>query len=314
MRRILPAEAGRVSGSGGWRGGAVGLSAARTHVVSRLLLGALAVAVSTAAPTQAQTHARVEGSSPLWASTVAASGAPIPIQSTGSARSVAEAAAFSAILPGAGQYRLGQSRAWAYLAVEVAAWGFYVDRRRAGNAGRDRYRDFAWERGRLQGSTRIDGSFDYYETMSKWIRSGAFDADAGAAGIQPEMDPTAFNGSIWALADQIYQPGPGAPPGDPRLEQALAYYRQRAYGDDFLWDWTGTGTARTEYAELISDSDARFRQATNALGVVFANHIVSAVDAFLSARGLTSPLTARVRPWREAPLGSWSAVLTVTTR
>lgn len=229
------------------------------------------------------------------------------------ARSLAANTALSAALPGAGQLRLGQRRAWAYLALETGAWVYYANRRSAEGSARIRYRDFAWDRARIQPSTRVDGDFDYYETLSKWTRSGAWDADPGTAGVQPETDPSAFNGSIWSLADRIYQPGPGAPPGDPRLEQALAWYRERAYGPEFLWDWSGTGTARSEYAGLIRDSDARSRQATNALGVVLANHVVSAVDALLSSRGRTVPVEARFAPWVDAP-GAWSGVLRVTLR
>jgi hypothetical protein len=204
---------------------------------------------------------------------------------------------YSAVLPGAGQHLLDQPRKWAYVALEAAGWFFYFDRRSAGGELKAAYRDFAWEEARIQLGTRVDGDFDYYETLTKWGRSGAFDADPGSSGIQPEDDPSTFNGSIWSLATGLFLPdGPSTPPSDPQYERALEYYESRGYDTDFLWDWTGTGGAQDEYAGLISESDERYRQATNVVGAIIANHVVSSVDAYLSARGVPTPSEIRVAP------------------
>ena len=204
---------------------------------------------------------------------------------------------YSAVLPGAGQHLLDQPRKWAYLALEAAGWFFYVDRRSSGGELKAAYRDFAWEEARIQSGSRLDGDFDYYETLTKWGRSGAFDADPGSSGVQPEDDPSTFNGSIWGLATGLFLPdGPSTPPSDPQYERALEYYESRGYDTDFLWDWTGTGDAQDEYAGLISESDERYRQATNVVGAIIANHVVSAVDAYLSARGVPTPSEIRVAP------------------
>jgi len=215
---------------------------------------------------------------------------------------------YSAVLPGAGQHLLDQPRKWAYLALEAAGWLFYLDRRSAGGELKAAYRDFAWEEARIQSGPRVDGDFDYYETLTKWGRSGAFDADPGSAGVQPEDDPSTFNGSIWSLATGLFLPGgPSTPPSDPQYERALEYYESRGYDTDFLWDWTGTGGAQDEYAGLISESDERYRQATNVVGAIIANHVVSAVDAYLSARGVPTPSEIRVAPGL-GPSGSrWHA-------
>ena len=50
-------------------------------------------------------------------------------------------AALSLVVPGAGQHVLGQRRKWAYLALEVAGWAFFVERRSAGSDYRNRYRE-----------------------------------------------------------------------------------------------------------------------------------------------------------------------------
>jgi hypothetical protein len=207
------------------------------------------------------------------------------------------AALLSAVVPGTGQLLLRQRRGWAYLALEALGWTFWIERRSAAGDLVDEYRDFAWDRARIQSGARVDGDFDYYETLTKWTRSGAFDADAGLAGLQPEADPATFNGMIWQRAVAIYLPeGQATPSGDPGWERAREYYRARAYGTELLWDWTGTGDAQDSYADILSDSDAKYRQATNILGAVIANHLVSAADAWLSGRGVPTPAEVRFAP------------------
>lgn len=221
-------------------------------------------------------------------------------------------AGLSLLLPGAGQHVLGQDRKWVYAALEVVGWVVFFERRGAGNDYRDRYRDFAWERARIQGTQRVDGDFDYYETLTHWTASGLFDADASQSGVQPETDPSTYNGSIWALASQIFIPGGGpVPETDPAYQSALEYYTERAYGTAFLWDWSGSPGGRQELGELIEATDDRFRQATTALGAVIANHVVSAVDAYLSARGRSAPARLGFTPAPHVGRGAWSAVLSV---
>jgi hypothetical protein len=221
-------------------------------------------------------------------------------------------AGLSLVLPGAGQHTLGQNRKWIYAALEVAGWIVFFERRSAGGELRDQYRDFAWDNGRIQSGPRMDGDFDYYETVSKWEASGDFDTDPALPGIQPEMDLTTFNGSIWALASQIFIPGGGPiSETDPAYQSALAYYVDRAYGTAFLWDWSVTPGGREELGELIEESDDRFRQATTALGALIANHLISAVDAYLSARGRSAPASLSIVPDDRFGRAAWSAVVSV---
>jgi hypothetical protein len=202
----------------------------------------------------------------------------------------------SFVLPGAGQHVLGQRRKWAYAVLEMVAWATYFDRRAAGRDYRHRYRDFAWDAARLQNGARVDGDFAYYEAMSRWERSGGFDTDSATSGIQPELDASTYNGWIWSLASGLFLGGGRqVSESDPAYQAALAYYEQRAYDQAMLWDWTvGLSGGRAELARLIRASDARFRQAATVLGVVIANHLLSAADAFLSARGGAAGARVRV--------------------
>lgn len=197
--------------------------------------------------------------------------------------------ALSLLLPGAGQLVQGQKRGWAYATLEAVGWIFYIERRRSAGDYRGRYRDLAWESARVHASSRIEGDFTYYERLTQWERSGRFDADPGSPGVQPEADASTFNGSVWDRARRIYGV-PSGDPGGPGYESALAYYGELAYRDAFLWDWTEHTEARGRFASLIRTSDAHYRHATIALGLLFANHLISAADAFVSVRGLSLEL------------------------
>ena len=219
-------------------------------------------------------------------------------------------ALWSLAVPGLGQHRQGRATKWIFLAVEVAAWSVYLERRADGGDLRDDYRDFAWEHARLQAGARVDGDFEYYETLSKWEQSGAFDRDTDATGIQPQEGSETYNGMIWARAQGIFLGG-GGQPGDPGFAQALEYYQQRAYGAGFLWNWSPDPDGRAQLGELISESDSRFRQATTAMGIVIANHVAAAVEAFVEARAIKTPASIDFAPRRGARGLGWSATLRV---
>lgn len=220
--------------------------------------------------------------------------------------SVAAVTGRSLLVPGLGQLAMGQKRGWGYLAVEAALWAWWTNRRAAGADARNGYRDLAWSEARGGVTPRADGAWAYYETLSKWTRSGAFDTDPNRSGVQPETDVSTYNGSIWKLARDVYLPAGQTPhEGDSAYQDALAYYERRAYASSFLWDWSGKDQALHSYKDLIRKSDDGFRQATTALGAVLANHLLSGADAYVSShlpgdaglRVLAPPLAGRPTGW-----------------
>lgn len=222
-------------------------------------------------------------------------------QAGSSGSAAAGAAGRSLLLPGWGQAHLGQRRAVVYAVAEAAFLALWAERHHRGSTLRNEFRDLAWREARIQSGNRSDPDWAYYETMSKWSRSGAFDGDPQAAGVQPESDPATYNGSIWRLAVDQFVPGGAAPePGGPGHASALSWYRSHAYETPYLWDWSGKEARLVEYKDLIHTSDRRFSQATAALGAVLANHLLSATDAFVSAR---VPGAAQVRVGAPGPLG-----------
>lgn len=192
----------------------------------------------------------------------------------------------SALVPGLAQYRQGRRRWVAYLGVEVLAAYLHFDRKSDARRFRREYRDLAWEVARGGGpqDLRMDGDFVYYETLSKWSRSGSFDQEPGLPGVTPEMNPETFNGSVWALAMEIFNLDSMDPTSSPGYGAALAYYEERAYGPAFLWDWSTSPGSQDRFTRLIGESDRRFRSARQALGLLLANHLVSALDGFVTAR------------------------------
>lgn len=206
--------------------------------------------------------------------------------------------AASLLVPGAGQAALGLRRWPVYVLLEAAFWWGWVDARGDVRDLRHAYRDVAWEAARLYDGPRRDGGWDYYEAMSQYPASGRFDADA-AEGLQPEDDPSTYNGSVWELARALYLPSGEAEPTAPEYALALAYYSERAAGPEFLWSWEGLEDDLDRFRSYIGDADDASRRATGIAGLILANHLVSAIDALVVARlrtGAGPELRSRLVP------------------
>ncbi len=194
----------------------------------------------------------------------------------------------SAALPGAGQWFLGQDRWPAYLAVEAWAWLQFLDWRREGRHLQKQYKDMAWfVARRVSTGPRTDAGWEYYEALTNFHSSGAYDSDPLTPGVQPEENPETFNGSIWALAQEIYLPSDVETPVDEEsdpYQRAFSYYLSRAYAPELAWDWGTDQLLQEEYGSLIEEADEALRSSTGMVGVILANHLLSAVDALVSGR------------------------------
>jgi len=192
----------------------------------------------------------------------------------------------SAILPGAGQWLQEEDRWVPYVLTETWAWATYFSNRSRAADLRADYRDLAWAVARrVSVGARRDTVFEYYETLSEWQTSGAFDVDPRTDGTQPESDASTFNGDVWRLARSLLIPGGAtAPPGSPEYERALQYYREHAIPEGYAWAWGPNGLEQQRFRELIRASDDASRAATLRLGIILANHVISAVDALVIAR------------------------------
>lgn len=192
----------------------------------------------------------------------------------------------SLLVPGTGQLLGRRDRGMVYLVTEV----WFVARALALSAQARREKDhfitLGYDVARAPfNSTRIDGPWEYYETMSHYVESGAYNL-AGPGGFQPETDTLTFNGAMWLLARRNYFEHPDSmlPPTDPAYQAALAFYKRRAYGDQYRWSWKDARLEMDVYRQTILSSDEDFRQATDYLGAILLNHLASAVDAFITLR------------------------------
>lgn len=204
----------------------------------------------------------------------------------------------SLIVPGTGQLAGGQARGLVYLAVEAWLVSRALAAGHRGHSEQSQYRALAYDVARRAfATTRIDGPFDYYETMEKFVESGVYDLDPGLA-LAPETDTTTFNGFVWGLARRTFFANPdSAPdPASPAWNSAIAFYAGRAITPEFRWSWRGARLEQDVFRGAIRSSDDAFRERTNLFGALVVNHLVSAIDALISVRmGRRSAAVPRVR-------------------
>jgi len=132
---------------------------------------------------------------------------------------------------------------------------------------------------------RRDTIFEYYEQMERFAESGSYDGDPGPAFV-PEADPQTYNGAVWLLARRTFWENPDVPPDptSPEYWRALQFYQARAVGPNFQWSWRDHSLEHEVFRDYIKRSDTAFRRAQNQVGLLLANHVLSAVDALISAR------------------------------
>jgi len=192
----------------------------------------------------------------------------------------------SLALPGTGQLLGHEDRGAVYLVTELYLVARYFQLRHDGRAQADRFRELAFDVARRAFTpARRDTIFEYFETMERFVASGRFDGDPGP-GLSPESDPSTYNGSVWLLARRTFWSDPDVPPPptSPEYQRALEFYLSRAVGPGFQWSWRDAPLVRDEFRTTIRNSDDAFRRAQNQLGLLLANHLVSAVDALASSR------------------------------
>jgi len=181
---------------------------------------------------------------------------------------------------------LRSGRAFIYAGVETLGWIRYSRQQGDGNRFRARYRELSRVVARAAfNPAGPEGDWDYYERMEKFAASGAYDRVPGGD-LEPEADPETYNGSIWLLARQTYWRHPEAPPSpsSSEFQSAIAFYRARAVPTDLQWSWIGAAEGFQQYRRSVSASNAAFKRAEQTAGLIIANHILSAVDAYVSVR------------------------------
>lgn len=192
----------------------------------------------------------------------------------------------SAVVPGTGQLLGGRERGALYLVAEAFLLTRVLALNAEGRRERGRYRELALVVARAAFvPARTDTVFEYFEQMGRFVESGPFDTDPGPA-LVPPVDERTYNGQIWALARRTFFTDPDAPPPPeaPEYQRALTFYSSRAIGPNYQWSWRNAGLEQDLYRQTIRESDEAFRQASQGLGLLLANHLLSAVDAAITER------------------------------
>jgi hypothetical protein len=195
------------------------------------------------------------------------------------------------------------------LAAEAFAWVQYVMAARDARDHRREYQELASSVARAGFVDQpAPGTFEYYERMEQYVESGVYDLIPGGE-LEPEVDTTTFNGATWLLARRTYWEDPAiAPPrsSDP-FRRSLAFYIGRAVSPAFRWSWRDAQFEQDLFRRTVERSNEDFRRSAVYLGVIIANHVLRAVDAFVSLR-VRQPPAADGRygvevtvPW--SPLG-----------
>jgi len=192
----------------------------------------------------------------------------------------------SLLVPGTGQLLAHQDRGAVYLAAEVYLVSRFLQLDHEAMAEARRFQDLAFDVARRSYvPMRRDTIFEYYEQMERFAESGSYDTDPGPAFV-PEADSLTYNGAVWLLARRTFWEDPNVSPDptSPPYWRALQFYQARAVGPNYLWSWRNHSLEHEVFRDYIKRSDTAFRRAQNQIGLLLANHVLSAVDALISAR------------------------------
>jgi hypothetical protein len=217
----------------------------------------------------------------------------------------------SAVVPGSGQLVMRQRRGVPYLAAEAFLIVQYLSVRSDASEFRREYQRLAQVARSFFTDDFPAGDFEYYERMEQFVESGAFSLDPNGT-LRPETDTTTFNGFTWRLARRTFWEDPNAPPPpeSDAYQRAIDFYQERAVRDEFRWSWQNAQLEQDLFRQTIERSNGAFRRTSQYLGVLIANHALSAIDAFVIVRLSRAPGAGseyRIQgsvPW--APLGRGS--------
>ena len=185
-------------------------------------------------------------------------------ETEGAPISPTKAALYSLLLPGLGDYQLGnKGRATAFFAAEGVIWISYATFKVQGQQREDDYQDLAVQ---FAGVSRTGHSDDFYAKVREFDDSDQYETDVKNTGRQDIFTETGSLESINADA----------------LENYFVAHRVSDYEP---WKWASLDR-RLQYSEVRSSSKTSYRRADYMLAAAVANRLVSAFVAFTAARNV----------------------------
>jgi hypothetical protein len=180
----------------------------------------------------------------------------------------------SAIVPGSGQFALGNDRFIVYTAAELIGWWRLSKSWHEQSQQEAAFKAIARTVARSHfSSAPPDGDWTYYENMRDYLESGAYSTSNNGS-VAPETDTLTYNGHLWQqlLATNA------------TTSAALAAYEAQAVKPNFQWSWRN---AQLQYDQFIRTTDKRndaAHAAVQDLIFIAANHVLSMVDACATFR------------------------------
>jgi len=187
-------------------------------------------------------------------------------------KSVAKAFVYSLLIPGAGQFYTGSKlKGFIFLGVEALGWAGYLSYQNSGDDKTEEYEAFA--RAHWYDDPYWD-SLKVYRNIDKWEDDQVF----------PHHLP-------WKIDEN----------GDTVVNMNHEYYENIGKYDQFVWGWDDLqqiespvnsstpevsfrSSRRYEYVDMREDANSAYDHA-RAFGIlVIANHVVSAIEAAISAK------------------------------
>ena len=175
-----------------------------------------------------------------------------------------KAALYSLLLPGLGDYQLGnKGRATMFFAAEGVIWISFAMFESQGHQREDDYQDLAV---RFAGVSRTGHSDDFYAHVREFDNSEEYEADLKLEGRQKIYEAS---GSLEDLnADALEK-----------------YFVDNRVSDYEPWVWDSL-EKRLQYSEVRSSSKTSYRRADYMLVAAVANRLVSAVVAYTAAHSM----------------------------
>ena len=194
---------------------------------------------------------------------------------------------YSLLLPGLGDYALGnKGRASAFFIAEGVIWISYVVFEMQGQQREDEYQSLAVL---FAGVSRTGLSDEFYATLRDYDASDEYEADVKTDGRFEIGNAAAID--------------PGA------LDR---YFVENRVSDYQPWRWEST-ERRLQYSEVRSSSKTSYRRADYMIAAAAANRVVSAVVAYAAARSANRPHEVGYRvDVSPSPAGGLAVALTLT--
>ena len=194
-------------------------------------------------------------------------------------RSVAKAAVLSLLVPGAGQFYVGDKlKAVPFFLADVAGWAAYFGFRSQGNKREDEYRTYADSHWYAQ------SYFVFLDTAMGITSRSDFDPtgrayDSRLAGYS-ESDVFLVVDSGFIFSHHVPT---RAGEDTANFDKNLEYYESIGKYDQFFAGWDDFANRRT-YLGMRADANSSFSKSKIGLVVSLADRLVAAVDAALAAQ------------------------------